>query len=162
MNPETYLSDWQSGWNSFLSAYFDGNDHNFGGSAITFPDCDISFSRPQISEKLSKPLINLMIMSETTSVYRTGGSGGRYKMVTQPTLIHVFTADHQGLWDVNDNIQNKLDLVLGGDAATLAGYGLKFIGISEATKINYDSSHEFQVSQRTVRTRQELEYPLKD
>jgi len=43
-----------------LDAYFDGASHTVGGNAITFPDCDISFSRVRFDQEDTKPLIAII------------------------------------------------------------------------------------------------------
>jgi len=156
------MKDWRTAWYTLLNNYFDGGSHSFGGSAITFPDCDVSFDRPQFGAALTKPLINVMGM-RGDSITRKAKPGGGFRRIAEiPTVVSVFTADKADIWDANYNVQDLLEVVLSGAADELHALGVKVVDVGYPTALTWGPSHDMQATHRILQTRVSVNYPAGD
>ncbi len=148
MNAETFQFDFKTAIKTMLNRYFDGNAHTFGGSSVSFPDCDVIFERPQIGS-LSKTTIVVDFFEGNVRDSKYSKNGFT-KIADHPIRFLVFTSDRDRRWGDNDNATDLLAVLLHGAAEEFALLGLKVTAVKEATKIPLDSSQELQVSQRIV------------
>lgn len=158
---QTFARDWRTAWNTVLNNYFDGSAHSFGGSGMSFPDCDVVFDRPQLGAHLTKPLIYVSSLSGRTVQRRTADGGGFYKREEIPTVLTVFTADKGDIWADNYNVQDLLEVVLSGAGGDFHALGVRITNVDAAIALNFGPSHDIQATQRIVATQVSVDYPAK-
>lgn len=162
MNPQTLEKDIITALKTFFGTYFDGATHSFGGTDLTFPECDIAFGRPQLGAAFTKPRIQMSLLPDQEQYQKAKSGGGFYYMIRRPMMIHVITNDVKGLWDTCDNVQNLIGVILNGARADLTALGLKVIRLGMPVQAIYDETHDRQISRRTCLLRYEITYPIED
>lgn len=167
MNQNSLLRHMRQILKSFITKYFDGNAHAFGLSAPEFPEVNLIFGRPQLSdqefeendigEQEELPNINIVFAPASQSGFKARKTTN-HSTVIQSLFFYVYTNDTKDDWTDNDNIQNLLGVIFYGAGHELASSGMKVVSIEQPHSIEYGPEHNIQVSQRAIEVRYELDY----
>ena len=168
MNQTQLLRHLRQIFNTFLSKYFDGNEHVFGLSSLTFPLINILFGRQQLSDQEvvenadngsieNKYSLNIIFAPSLKSGFKTR-KASVHSTVIQPLLMYVYTNNADDDWTDNDNIQNLLGVLFFGATTELAASGVRVVSVGQPNAIEYGPEHNLQASQRSIQIRYELDY----
>jgi len=152
VHSETYSADCRSAWKEFLRSFFPETGtqtHLFGDLTVVFPCAGLAFNRTQVV-KMTKPLITVSPMPNSRHK-ETLKDRGMVEAIHQNWQILVRTASAGNDWTANDQMQDRLGLILNGSRPLMAESGLRILNVGLPVQLQEDGI-EYQISQRLLTT----------
>lgn len=149
---EYYSADCRAAWKEFIRSFFPETGtqtHLFGDLTVTFPCVALAFNRTQIP-KMTKPLITISPMPNSRHK-DTLRDRGMTESIHQNWQILVRTASAGNDWTANDQVQDRLGLILNGSRSLMAESGMRILNVGMPVQLQEDGV-EFQISQRLLTT----------